>query len=89
MLLLLLLLKPENLLYYHPGADSRILITDFGLSASRKTGGVSQTVALVAGGEGAILGTWEDTCMCTVCGTPEYIAPEMLARLPYTSQVDT
>ncbi|KAF7656430.1 hypothetical protein LDENG_00041220 [Lucifuga dentata] len=25
-------LKPENLLYYHPGADSRLLVTDFGLA---------------------------------------------------------
>jgi protein serine kinase H len=64
-------LKPENLLYYHPGADSKIMITDFGLSAVRKTGGDPQTAF-----------------MHTTCGTPEYIAPEVLARLPYTSQVD-
>uniref|UniRef100_A0A5F8GUC3 Protein kinase domain-containing protein n=1 Tax=Monodelphis domestica TaxID=13616 RepID=A0A5F8GUC3_MONDO len=25
-------LKPENLLYYHPGIDSKIMITDFGLA---------------------------------------------------------
>jgi protein serine kinase H len=50
-------LKPENLLYYHPGADSKILITDFGLSAARKING--------------------DAFMSTVCGTPEYIAPEV------------
>ena len=60
-------LKPENLLYYHPGHDSKILITDFGLSASRRTG---------------------DIYMKTTCGTPEYIAPEILARKPYTCQVD-
>lgn len=60
-------LKPENLLYYHPGHDSKIMITDFGLSASRK-------------------GT--DNYMRTTCGTPEYIAPEILARKPYTCQVD-
>ncbi|KAK6318273.1 hypothetical protein J4Q44_G00115640 [Coregonus suidteri] len=29
-------LKPENLLYYHPGADSKIMITDFGLASTRK-----------------------------------------------------
>ena len=28
-------MKPENILYYHPGADSKIIITDFGLSAMR------------------------------------------------------
>uniref|UniRef100_A0A3B4UB70 Si:ch211-27e6.1 n=1 Tax=Seriola dumerili TaxID=41447 RepID=A0A3B4UB70_SERDU len=43
-------LKPENLLYYHPGADSRL--------------------------------------MGTTCGTPEYMAPEVLLRKPYTCAVD-
>ncbi|XP_028391702.1 serine/threonine-protein kinase H1 homolog [Dendronephthya gigantea] len=28
-------LKPQNILYYHPGNDSKIIITDFGLSAMR------------------------------------------------------
>lgn len=60
-------LKPENLLYYHPGHDSKIMITDFGLSATRKG---------------------PDNYMRTTCGTPEYIAPEILARKPYTNQVD-
>lgn len=31
-------LKPENLLYYHPGADSRLLVTDFGLATFGGTG---------------------------------------------------
>lgn len=60
-------LKPENLLYYHPGEKSKILITDFGLSAFRKTG---------------------NELMNTICGTPEYIAPEVIARQPYTCLVD-
>lgn len=60
-------LKPENLLYYHPGHDSKILITDFGLSATRKAG---------------------EEYMQTTCGTPEYIAPEILARKPYNCLVD-
>ena len=60
-------LKPENLLYYHPGHDSKIMITDFGLSATRKSG---------------------EMYMKTTCGTPEYIAPEILAKRPYTTQVD-
>ena len=59
-------LKPENLLYYHPGADSKILITDFGLSAVRKTGGDSLTAF-----------------MQTVCGTAEYIAPEVKTVLQW------
>lgn len=60
-------LKPENLLYYHPGHESKIMITDFGLSATRKG---------------------PECYMRTTCGTPEYIAPEILSRKPYTCQVD-
>lgn len=29
-------LKPDNLLYYHPGTDSRLMITDFGLAHTRR-----------------------------------------------------
>ncbi|XP_055969289.1 serine/threonine-protein kinase H2 [Sorex fumeus] len=61
-------LKPENLLYYHPGAESKILITDFGLAHSGNKSG--------------------DWTMRTLCGTPHYIAPEVLRRQPYTSAVD-
>ncbi|XP_008570880.1 PREDICTED: serine/threonine-protein kinase H2 [Galeopterus variegatus] len=61
-------LKPENLLYYHPGAESKILITDFGLAHSGNKSG--------------------DWTMRTLCGTPEYTAPEILLRKPYTSAVD-
>ncbi|KAK3086349.1 hypothetical protein FSP39_017249 [Pinctada imbricata] len=60
-------LKPENLLYYHPGHDSKIMITDFGLSSTRKG---------------------PENFMRTTCGTPEYIAPEIIARKPYMCQVD-
>ncbi|KAM4705828.1 serine/threonine-protein kinase H2 [Rhinophrynus dorsalis] len=61
-------LKPENLLYYHPGADSKILVTDFGLANSGNKGG--------------------DWSMRTICGTPEYIAPEIILRRPYSNAVD-
>ncbi|XP_040288382.1 serine/threonine-protein kinase H2 [Bufo bufo] len=61
-------LKPENLLYYHPGADSKILVTDFGLANSGNKGG--------------------DWSMRTICGTPEYIAPEIILRKPYSNAVD-
>ncbi|XP_035272598.1 serine/threonine-protein kinase H1 homolog [Anguilla anguilla] len=61
-------LKPENLLYYHPGADSKIMITDFGLASTRRRG--------------------NECLMKTTCGTPEYIAPEILVRKPYTNAVD-
>lgn len=61
-------LKPDNLLYYHPGTDSRLMITDFGLAHTRKS--------------------VDDELMSTICGTPEYIAPEMVSRHLYTNAVD-
>ncbi|KAM5281707.1 LOW QUALITY PROTEIN: serine/threonine-protein kinase H2 [Ctenodactylus gundi] len=61
-------LKPENLLYYHPGAESKILITDFGFAHSGNKNG--------------------DWMMKTLCGTPEYVAPEILLQKPYTCAVD-
>lgn len=61
-------LRPENLLYYHPGAESKILITDFGFAHSGNKSG--------------------DWMIRTLCGTPEYMAPEILLRKPYTSAVD-
>uniref|UniRef100_A0A667XAR5 Si:ch211-27e6.1 n=1 Tax=Myripristis murdjan TaxID=586833 RepID=A0A667XAR5_9TELE len=65
-------LKPENLLYYHPGADSRLLVTDFGLATF--------------GGAGRAKG--DDWSLRTTCGTPEYMAPEMVLRRPYSCAVD-
>lgn len=61
-------LKPDNLLYYHPGNDSKLLITDFGFASTRKSNG--------------------HPYMHTICGTPQYIAPEIVMRRPYTSSVD-
>ncbi|KAI4825135.1 hypothetical protein KUCAC02_020833, partial [Chaenocephalus aceratus] len=58
----------EPALLPHPGADSKIIITDFGLASSRKKG--------------------DECLMKTTCGTPEYIAPEILVRKPYTNAVD-
>nr|XP_009305164.3 serine/threonine-protein kinase H2 [Danio rerio] len=66
-------LKPENLLYYHPGQDSRLIITDFGLACWDKSiqrDDLELTVGLEEKG-------W---ALRTLCGTPEYLAPEMLAR---------
>jgi len=48
-------LKPENLLYYSPDEDSKIMISDFGLSKMEDSG-----------------------IMATACGTPGYVAPEVL-----------
>lgn len=58
-------LKPENLLYYNPDEDSKIMISDFGLSKMEDSG-----------------------IMATACGTPGYVAPEVLAQKPYGKAVD-
>ncbi|XP_018418273.1 PREDICTED: calcium/calmodulin-dependent protein kinase type 1G [Nanorana parkeri] len=58
-------LKPENLLYLTADENSKIMITDFGLSKMEETG-----------------------IMSTACGTPGYVAPEVLAQKPYSKAVD-
>lgn len=75
-------LKPENLLYYHPGADSRLLVADFGLSA------FASTLARCEISERGNEETGESWSLRTTCGTPEYMAPEMLLRRPYSCAVD-
>ncbi|KAM3877795.1 calcium/calmodulin-dependent protein kinase type 1D-like [Diretmus argenteus] len=58
-------LKPENLLYYNTDENSKIMISDFGLSKQSEHG-----------------------VMSTACGTPGYVAPEVLAQKPYSKAVD-
>ncbi|XP_077190981.1 calcium/calmodulin-dependent protein kinase type 1G isoform X2 [Paroedura picta] len=58
-------LKPENLLYLTPEENSKIMITDFGLSKMEQNG-----------------------IMSTACGTPGYVAPEVLEQKPYSKAVD-
>jgi len=58
-------LKPENLLYFSPEEESKIMISDFGLSKMEDSG-----------------------IMATACGTPGYVAPEVLAQKPYGKEVD-
>jgi calcium/calmodulin-dependent protein kinase I len=58
-------LKPENLLYYNHDEDSKIMISDFGLSKTEESG-----------------------IMATACGTPGYVAPEVLQQKPYGKAVD-
>ncbi|XP_078054057.1 calcium/calmodulin-dependent protein kinase type 1D-like [Mustelus asterias] len=58
-------LKPENLLYYSSDENSKIMISDFGLSKILDMG-----------------------VMSTACGTPGYVAPEVLYQKPYDKAVD-
>lgn len=58
-------LKPENILYYSQDENSKIMISDFGLSKMV-----------------------DNDIMSTACGTPGYVAPEVLAQKPYSKAVD-
>ncbi|KAK6466700.1 calcium/calmodulin-dependent protein kinase type 1 [Huso huso] len=58
-------LKPENLLYDTAFEDSKIVISDFGLSKMEDQGLLS-----------------------TACGTPAYVAPELLEQKTYGKAVD-
>ncbi|XP_041655728.1 calcium/calmodulin-dependent protein kinase IGb [Cheilinus undulatus] len=58
-------LKPENILYFSQDENSKIMISDFGLSKMV-----------------------DNDIMSTACGTPGYVAPEVLAQKPYSKAVD-
>ncbi|XP_063685684.1 calcium/calmodulin-dependent protein kinase type 1-like isoform X2 [Bolinopsis microptera] len=58
-------LKPENLLYQDETEQSRLMISDFGLSKMEGT-----------------------EAMATACGTPGYVAPEVLMGKHYGKEVD-
>nr|CAB3227495.1 CaM-K calmodulin-dependent protein kinase homolog [Phallusia mammillata] len=59
-------LKPENLLYHSSNEDSKIMISDFGLSKVEEDG----------------------QQLKTACGTPGYVAPEVLKQKLYGKEVD-
>ncbi|KAL5467652.1 hypothetical protein EMCRGX_G031913 [Ephydatia muelleri] len=65
-------LKLENVLYKCPTEDSPVLISDFGL-------------AYIHPGDGK---PTSPMYMLTTCGSPEYLAPEMLEGETYTELID-
>ncbi|CAG8576474.1 10720_t:CDS:2 [Funneliformis caledonium] len=60
-------LKPENLLFKDKSDDSKLMITDFGLSKILKT---------------------DNDVLMTACGTPGYVAPEVLLQTGHGKPVD-
>ncbi|KAG0366272.1 hypothetical protein BGZ54_005597 [Gamsiella multidivaricata] len=60
-------LKPENLLFEDKSENSRLMITDFGLSK------------VLTGGNDVLM---------TACGTPGYVAPEVLEQIGHGKPVD-
>jgi p70 ribosomal S6 kinase len=65
-------LKPENILL---GSDGHVCLTDFGLAKDFS-------------GQGGFNDTEDDARALTVCGTQEYMAPEMIARKGYGRAAD-
>jgi p70 ribosomal S6 kinase len=65
-------LKPENILL---GSDGHVVLTDFGLSKDYSR-------------DGGFQNEQDDSRAVTVCGTQEYMAPEMIARQGYGRAAD-
>lgn len=65
-LLLLSYVQPENLLYFSPHDESKIMISDFGLSKMEGTGDVMATACGTPGyvGEDVVAHHWTSSTSC-------------------------
>ncbi|XP_060040809.1 calcium/calmodulin-dependent protein kinase type 1G isoform X2 [Erinaceus europaeus] len=82
-------LKPENLLYLTPEDNSRIMLTDFGLSKMEQSG-VMSTACGTPGYVGTATQSPARTpaWLCPPPPPPTPTAPEVLAQKPYSKAVD-
>lgn len=83
--LLLLCLQPENLLYYSMDEDSKIMISDFGLSKIEGSGSVMSTACGTPGYVGEAWMFEPETPPCSL-GRESLFHP-LLSRLQVSSEV--
>ncbi|EIE81935.1 hypothetical protein RO3G_06640 [Rhizopus delemar RA 99-880] len=60
-------MKPENLLFKTPDSDADLVICDFGIAKSKSTSNAS---------------------LDNICGSPGYVAPEVLSQKDYGTPID-
>ncbi len=66
MILSFFLLQPENLLYFNPQDESKIMISDFGLSKMESSGDVMSTACGTPGYVGKLVSLFWHPVVCHV-----------------------